>query len=129
MKLDAFRMVSGVLKERRTNGHGTKHDAKSGGNNMNGSHRYIASLFLTAAFVIPVAMTAAPTPQRASVQLRVYDSSHKDYHYWDDSENRAWGQYLSENNRKPHEFRKAKKTEKSEYWNWRHSHSDERHDR
>jgi len=96
---------------------------------MNGTHRYIASLFLTAAFVIPVAMMAAPAPQRASVQLRVYDSSHKDYHNWDDNENRAWGQYLSEKKRKKHEFRKAKRTEKSEYWNWRHNHSDERHER
>jgi hypothetical protein len=56
---------------------------------MNAAHRYIASLFLTAAFVVPVAMMAAPAPQRASVQLRVYDSSHKDYHNWDDNEHRA----------------------------------------
>jgi len=96
---------------------------------MNGRHLYSASLFLTAALVMPVAMMAAPAPQRASVQLRVYDSGHKDYHNWDDNENRAWGQYLTENNRKPHEFRRAKKNEKSEYWNWRHEHEDERHDR
>ena len=95
---------------------------------MNRTYRYIASLFVTAAFVIPVAMMAAPAPQRASVQLRVYDSGHKDYHNWDDNENRAWGLYLSENNRKQHEFRKARQREQSQYWNWRHEHSDD-HDR
>jgi hypothetical protein len=58
---------------------------------MNGKHLYIASLFLTAAFVTPVAMMAAPAPQRAGVQVRVYDSGHKDYHNWDDNENHAWG--------------------------------------
>jgi hypothetical protein len=95
---------------------------------MNGKHLYIASLFLTAAFVTPVAMIAAPAPQRAGVQVRVYDSGHKDYHNWDDNENHAWGLYLSENNRKPHEFRKARKNEKSEYWNWRHDHENDGHD-
>jgi hypothetical protein len=102
---------------------------QSGGNNMNGKHLYIASLFLTAALVLPVAMMAAPAPQRAGVQLRVYDSGHKDYHNWDDNENHAWGLYLTQNNRKPHEFRKAKKREKSEYWNWRHEFEDDHHDR
>lgn len=43
---------------------------------MNGKHLHIASLFLTAAVVMPVAMVAAPAPQPAGVQLRVYDSGH-----------------------------------------------------
>ena len=93
---------------------------------MNGTHRYIASLFLTAALVMPVAMMAAPAPQRASVQLRVYDSDHKDYHNWDDNENRAWGQYLAENHRDSHEYQKSNKKEQSQYWNWRHAHPDDR---
>jgi hypothetical protein len=43
---------------------------------MNGKHLYSASLFLTAALVTPMAMMAAPAPQRTGVQLRVYDSGH-----------------------------------------------------
>jgi len=43
---------------------------------MNGKHLYVASLFPTAALVMPVAMMAARAPQRATVQLRVYDSGH-----------------------------------------------------
>ena len=94
--------------------------------NMHPAHRYIASLFLTAALVVPVSLMAAPIPQEASVQVRVYDKEHKDYHNWDDNENRAWGQYLSENHKKSHDFQKAPKKEQSDYFNWRHSHPDEK---
>lgn len=92
--------------------------------NMHLSHRYIASLFLTAALVAPVAIMAAPAPQEANVQLRFYDKQHKDYHNWDDNENRAWGQYLTQNHRNSHQFSKASKRERSKYWNYRHSHPD-----
>jgi hypothetical protein len=88
------------------------------------SHRYIASLFLTAALAAPVSLLAVPLPQEARVQVRVYDRSHKDYHNWDDNENRAWGQYLSDNHRNPHEFSKSSKREQGQYWNYRHSHPD-----
>jgi hypothetical protein len=89
---------------------------------MNRTHRYIATLLLTAAFAVPVAMFAAPAPQAVSV--RVYDKNHKDYHNWDDNENRAWGQFLVENHRNTHEYAKSNKKEQSEYWNWRHAHPD-----
>jgi hypothetical protein len=82
-----------------------------------------ASLVLIACFVAPGAILAAP---QASVQVRVYDKDHKDYHNWDDNENRAWGQYLSENHKKPHDFKKTKKAEQSQYWNWRHDHPDDK---
>jgi hypothetical protein len=91
---------------------------------MHLAHRYITSLFLTAAIAAPVAILAAPVPQEARVQVRVYDKQHKDYHNWDDNENRSWGQYLNENHKNSHEFSKANKREQSSYWNWRHSHPD-----
>jgi hypothetical protein len=93
--------------------------------NMHRAHPYIASLFLTAALAAPVSIMAVPVPQEASVQVRIYDKDHKDYHNWDDRENRAWGQYLTENHKKPHEFKKAKKREQSQYWNYRHAHPDQ----
>ena len=42
---------------------------------MHRAHRYVASLFLTAALAAPRSMMAAPVPQGASVPVRVYDSS------------------------------------------------------
>jgi hypothetical protein len=63
--------------------------------NMHRAHHYIASLFLSAAIAAPGAIMAIPVPQQVGVQVRVYDKSHKDYHNWDENENRAWGQYLT----------------------------------
>jgi hypothetical protein len=86
--------------------------------------RYIVSLFLAAAIAAPLATLAAPARNDDGVQVRVYDSNHKDYHNWDDRENNAWGVYLSNNHRRPHEFAKSSKREQSNYWNWRHAHPD-----
>jgi hypothetical protein len=91
---------------------------------MHGVNGFIASLFLTAALAAPVAIMAAPVPQDEKVQVRVYDKQHKDYHNWDDNENRAWGTYLSDNHRNSHEFSTANKKEQGQYWNWRHAHPD-----
>jgi hypothetical protein len=92
--------------------------------NMHNAHRYIASLFLTAALAAPVSLLAVPSPQEARAQVRVYDRNHKDYHNWDDNENHAWGQYLAENRKSSHEYSKSNRKEQSQYWNWRHAHPD-----
>ncbi len=88
---------------------------------MQRAHKYIASLFLSASLVAPVAIFAAPAPQE---DRGVYDRDHKDYHKWNDHENETWHRYLNEQHRKDHEFAKANKKEQEEYWNWRHSHPD-----
>lgn len=76
---------------------------------MRFTHRYISSLFLAAALAAPVAIMAAPGPKDDAVQVRVYDSNHKDYHNWDDHENNAWGICLTSNHKKFHEFSKSSK--------------------
>jgi hypothetical protein len=92
--------------------------------NMHRANRYITSLFLTAALAAPVAIMASPVPQEGRDQSRVYDKQHKDYHNWDDKENHAWGQYLSDNHKSSHEYPKANRKEQSQYWNYRHAHPD-----
>jgi hypothetical protein len=91
---------------------------------MRSTHLYIGSLFLAAALAAPLATMAAPIPQDARVQIRVYDRHHRDYHNWDDRENHAWGVYLTDNHRHAHEYSRARRRERSEYWNWRHAHPD-----
>jgi hypothetical protein len=95
-------------------------------NNMHRAHGYIASLLLAAALAAPVSIMAAPGPQGATGEVRVYDKDHKDYHNWDDNENKAWGVYLTENKKKPQTFTRASKKEQSDYWNWRHDHPDDK---
>jgi hypothetical protein len=94
------------------------------GYHMRFANRYIGSLLLAAAFTAPVAIMAAPAPNDDGVQVRVYDSHHKDYHNWDDRENKSWGVYLNDNHRRPHEYSKSNRKEQNNYWNWRHSHPD-----
>jgi hypothetical protein len=87
---------------------------------------FIASLFLVTSFAAPMAISAAPLPQQVKAQIRIYDKAHKDYHNWDDNEDRTWKLYLNNNHRKVHEFSRAKAKERAEYWKWRHEHPDGR---
>jgi hypothetical protein len=90
---------------------------------MNRTYRFTSSLILAAAIAAPVTL-AAPTPQGASIQFRVYDRDHKDYHNWDDNEDHRWRLYIQQNHWKDQDFRKAPRREQSEYWKWRHEHPD-----
>ena len=91
---------------------------------MNQPYHFVSSLFLAAAITAPASIMAAPKAQDASVQVRVYDAGHKDYHNWDDHEDQVWHQYLKDNHRKDEDFKKAKRKDQLEYWNWRHDHPD-----
>ena len=91
---------------------------------MRFTNQLISSLILASAIAAPMTILAAPAPKDDSVQVRVYDRNHKDYHNWDDHENTAWGVYLTNNHKKPHDFSKASKREQANYWNWRHAHPD-----
>ena len=82
---------------------------------------FLASLVLIAGLLVPFSAIAAS--KETDVSVRVYDKDHKDYHNWDDHENKQWGVYLSENHKKYHEYSKSNKKEQSNYWNWRHSHN------
>ncbi len=57
---------------------------------------------------------------------RYYDRNHKDYHRWDENEERNYGVFLNENHIQVHVFRKARPDEQQRYWIWRHNHPDER---
>jgi predicted SPOUT superfamily RNA methylase MTH1 len=87
-------------------------------------NRYISSLVLASALAAPVVIMAAPAPQEASVQVRVYDRNHKDYHNWDDREDRAYRGYLTEQHRNYREYNKQSGKQQRNYWAWRHSHPD-----
>jgi hypothetical protein len=92
--------------------------------NMHRAHRFISSLFLAAALAAPVATIASPGAQNASVQLRVYDRDHKDYHNWDDREDHAYRGYLTDQRQTYRVYNKQPHTTQRQYWNWRHSHPD-----
>jgi hypothetical protein len=53
---------------------------------------------------------------------RVYYESHKDYHEWNDQEDRAYRHYLEEHHRPYRNWKKANKRDQEAYWAWRNNH-------
>jgi hypothetical protein len=91
---------------------------------MHLANRYLSALCLTAALAAGSSISAAALPQDAHVQIRVYDDSHKDYHDWDEREDRAYRHYLEEKHEQYRAYEKMKYKEQHDYWEWRHSHPD-----
>jgi hypothetical protein len=88
---------------------------------MKNTNRYIGALLLaTGLLAAPLAMA------QDRDNHRYYDKTHKDYHQWNDNEQKNYSVYLNENHIQVHVFRKAKPTEQQQYWQWRHEHPDEK---
>ena len=102
---------------------------------MHRGYQYLFSFFvLSAALAAPSAINAAGKPQDNGRQEenrrenRVYDRDHRDYHNWDDREDRSYRVYLGERHREYHPFVELRVKEQRAYWNWRHRHPDHDHD-
>ena len=80
----------------------------------------VLSGFLVAATLLaPLAATAEDKHDK-----RYYDKSGKDYHVYNNQEDRAYRVYLGEQHRDYREFGKTKAAEQQQYFKWRHEHSD-----
>jgi len=64
-----------------------------------------------------------------AARVDVYDSDHGDYHHWDAHEDRAYRDYWTQNHGREtyRDFGKLNANEQKDYWNWRHSHPDDKH--
>jgi hypothetical protein len=89
---------------------------------MLGINRILSGALLAVAIAAPVVVTATPTPQE--LQVRVYDSNHRDYHNWDDHEDRAYRRYYSEQHRQYRAYDRENARRQRAYWKWRHNHPD-----
>ena len=61
---------------------------------------------------------------KAEKKLRVYDAKHKDYHDWNENEDRAYHQYLNEKHEENRDYGKLTREKQTEYWEWRHQNPD-----
>ena len=73
--------------------------------------RVVCSLVLGVGLLLPTAAVFAQ------------DHPHHD-HEWTDTESPAWRRYLKEHHRKYHDWNKASKRERDNYWRWREKHPD-----
>ncbi|HEY3839366.1 MAG TPA: hypothetical protein VGL72_22490 [Bryobacteraceae bacterium] len=55
---------------------------------------------------------------------RYYDNDRRDYHEWNEHENRAWHRYWEMRHRDYVDWRRANEEQRREYWRWRHEHPD-----
>jgi hypothetical protein len=81
-------------------------------------HRFLilSAFFVGAALLVPTATNAA--------DRRYYDRDRRDYHTWDNQEDRAYRVYLEEQHRTYLQFQRNKATQQREYFKWRHDHPD-----
>ena len=100
---------------------------------MHRKKRFVASMFLSAAFLLPVGAFAFPAPQddhekheQEMHERRVYDSVHKQYRNWDSHEDEAYRRWFTERHETYVDFGKLDKKRQEEYWKWRHEHEDHR---
>jgi hypothetical protein len=87
-------------------------------------NRYIGTIILAAAVAAPALVMAAPRPQEANVQVRVYDRNHHDYHNWNEHEDHVYRDYLVTHHHTYVVYEHQHHKVQNHYWNWRHSHPD-----
>lgn len=94
---------------------------------MRKSYKYLSLFFLTAAITAAAAVRVGAQEvviTHEGNHARYYDRNHRDYHEWNDNEDRSYRVYLGERHREYHEFHHENSRRQRAYWNWRHSHPD-----
>jgi len=80
---------------------------------------------LLALFLGAAALTIAPQGVRAE-DHRYYDRDHKDYHAWNEPEQRAYHHWYMEERHeaKFRDYNRLNRADQRAYWQWRHEHAD-----
>lgn len=90
---------------------------------------FLNALCLAAVLSAPLAIRADDEHHENRSDKRYYDAQRKDYHNWNDQEDRAYRSYLEERHREYRPYERLNKKEQRDYWDWRHSHQGGDHDR
>jgi len=88
---------------------------------MHSGSRYLSSLLLATAFLVPAVTIGCGGP-------RYHDPYYNDYHRWNRGERVYYDQWVVQNHRDNRDFRRLNRDEQKQYWDWRHSHHDDHHD-
>lgn len=88
----------------------------------------LGGLLLGAALIAPIMLRAdgddRPYNKRYYDNRRYYDRDGRDYHVWNNQEDRAYRFYLNDQHREYREWRTVRRPEQREYFRWRHTHPD-----
>ena len=99
--------------------------------------RLLTRLVLVIALLTPATTIGAARPQQEQREQRakggakdqnknntgkrVYDRAQKDYHFWNEAEDKAYRQYLNDRHMKYRPLSKQSHDQQREYWNLRHN--------
>jgi hypothetical protein len=81
--------------------------------------RYLSVLMLGATLIVPTVAKADDDDRR---HHRYYDRSRRDWHEWNEKEERAYRHYLKEQRRREIDFERAHRRDREQYFRWRHEH-------
>jgi hypothetical protein len=79
----------------------------------------LGGLMMAASLIAPVAIMADDNHRG---ERRYYDQNGRDYHYWNDNEDRQYRTYVVEQHRVYVPFAKVKIRQRQEYFKYRHEH-------
>ena len=82
----------------------------------------LSAFVLSTALIAPIAAQGAD--DKSQQGKRYYDKSAKDYHTWDNNEDRAYRTYLGQQHRDYSNFNKNKPAQQQQYFTWRHQNPD-----
>jgi hypothetical protein len=84
--------------------------------------RTLTALAMLSAVFGGIVLVPSTAMAQVGVDLKFYDRSHKDYHVWNDGEDKSYRAYLETRHRTYREFSKTSKAQQQAYWKWRHDH-------
>jgi hypothetical protein len=82
----------------------------------------LTALGLVASLALPAVVHADP-----QISLRFFDSNHgrRDYHNWNENEDRQYRQYLTQRRRPYVAFQDQRERQQQQYWQYRHKNGGE----
>jgi hypothetical protein len=88
--------------------------------------RFLAGLSLGIAMIAPIVAVAQDHPYNKKYydNKRYYDRAGRDYHNWNEGEDRAYNSYLTDRHLPYREWRTVKGPDQQAYFTWRHAHPD-----
>jgi hypothetical protein len=87
-------------------------------------HRFMVMTMMAAGIALVAPVAASADDHHEKQERRYYDRDGRDYHSWNDHEDRAYRLYLGEHHREYLDFGRVREPQRREYFRWRHDHPD-----
>lgn len=92
--------------------------------------RFLGAMMVTGMLMTPALILARDDHDRDNhrrdrTDMRYYDPYRRDYHEWNENEERAYRHWVEqERHQQYRDWHHARKRDQREYWRWRHDHMD-----